>query len=91
MDGFEVRMHFIEILRKMNALVNDSCSGLLDANEEFINRSSQQSIQKVVGFAAKHFHSCGEDIWNCIVEHTENVRFHITLSCGSLRVFFCFL
>jgi len=34
--------------------------------------SSQQSIQKVVGFAAKHFPSCGEDIWDCIVEHMEN-------------------
>jgi len=52
MDGFEVRMYFIEMIRKMNA--------------------SQQSIQKVVSFAAKHFPSCGEDIWDCIVEHTEN-------------------
>ena len=40
--------------------------------------SSQQSIQKVVAFAAKHFSSCGEDIWDCIVEHMEKVRFHTT-------------
>jgi hypothetical protein len=42
--------------------------------------------KKVVGFAAKHFP--GEDIWDCIVEHMENVRFdfHITL-CGCLIYF----
>ena len=74
MDGFEVRMYFIEILRKMNASVTLACS-VLGANGRFIiHPSSQQSIQKVVGFAAKHFPSCGEDIWDCIVEHMENVR-----------------
>ncbi|KAF9524998.1 CTD kinase subunit gamma CTK3-domain-containing protein [Crepidotus variabilis] len=50
MDPFEVRMQFIEHLRRLNA--------------------SQQSIQKVVGFAVKYFPPCGEDIWDCIVEES---------------------
>ncbi|KAJ3508088.1 hypothetical protein NLJ89_g5946 [Agrocybe chaxingu] len=54
MDPFEVRMQFIELLRRLNA--------------------SQQSIQKVVGFAVKHFPPCGEDIWDCIVEETAKVQ-----------------
>ncbi|KDR69879.1 hypothetical protein GALMADRAFT_76955 [Galerina marginata CBS 339.88] len=51
MDPFEVRMQFIDILRKLNA--------------------SQQSIQKLVSFAVKHFPPCGEDIWDCIIEETQ--------------------
>jgi hypothetical protein len=36
--------------------------------------SSQQSIQKVVGYALKYFSRCGEDIWDCIVEECQKVR-----------------
>lgn len=36
--------------------------------------SSQQSIQKVVGYALKYFAKCGEDLWDCIVEESEKVR-----------------
>ena len=35
--------------------------------------SSQQSIQKVVGFALKFFSQCGEDLWDCIVEDCQKV------------------
>ncbi|CAK5284427.1 unnamed protein product [Mycena citricolor] len=51
MDPFEVRMLFLELLRKLNA--------------------SQQSISKVRNFAMKYFSSCGEDLWDCIVEQCE--------------------
>lgn len=27
----------------------------------------------------KHSPSCGDDIWDYIIEHTENVQFHVTL------------
>ncbi|CAA7260358.1 unnamed protein product [Cyclocybe aegerita] len=68
MDPFEVRMQFIELLRRLNA--------------------SQQSIQKVVGFAVKHFPPCGEDIWDCIVEETAkgsiNSRINILYFLDSL-------
>ncbi|KAF9479080.1 hypothetical protein BDN70DRAFT_932841 [Pholiota conissans] len=68
MDPFEVRMQFIEILRRLNA--------------------SQQSIQKVVSFAIKHFASCGEDIWDCIVEETQkgsiNSRINVLYFLDSL-------
>ncbi|KAJ7729645.1 CTD kinase subunit gamma CTK3-domain-containing protein [Mycena maculata] len=33
--------------------------------------ASQQSIQKVVGFAVKYFPPCGEDLWDCIVEECQ--------------------
>ncbi|KII95454.1 hypothetical protein PLICRDRAFT_48412 [Plicaturopsis crispa FD-325 SS-3] len=33
--------------------------------------ASQQSIQKVVGYARKYFSSCGEDLWDCIVEECQ--------------------
>jgi len=33
--------------------------------------ASQQSIQKVVGYALKYFSRCGEDLWDCIVEECE--------------------
>ncbi|KAF8726188.1 hypothetical protein AX14_007957 [Amanita brunnescens Koide BX004] len=61
MDPFEVRMQFLNLLRKLNA--------------------SQQSIQKVVGFAVKYFPPCGEDLWDCVVEEcqkgTINARINI--------------
>ena len=52
--------------------------------------SSQQSIQKVVAFAAKHFPSCGEDIWDCVVEHMEKVLFYNCYHSPAVR-FICFL
>ncbi|KAI8968829.1 CTD kinase subunit gamma CTK3-domain-containing protein [Trametes punicea] len=33
--------------------------------------ASQQSIKKIVGFAVKYFQSCGEDLWDCIVEECQ--------------------
>ncbi|KAF7966824.1 hypothetical protein HWV62_11542 [Athelia sp. TMB] len=33
--------------------------------------ASQQSIQKVVGYALKYFSGCGEDLWDCIVEECQ--------------------
>ncbi|OBZ74069.1 CTD kinase subunit gamma [Grifola frondosa] len=54
MDPFEVRMQFLALLRRLNALI-----------------SSQQSIQKVVGYALKYFSGCGEDLWDCIVEECQ--------------------
>ncbi|KAF4621474.1 hypothetical protein D9613_001043 [Agrocybe pediades] len=53
MDPFEVRMQFIDILKRLNA--------------------SQQSIQKLVGFAVKNFPGCGEDIWDCVLEEVQKV------------------
>ena len=44
--------------------------------------SSQQSIQKVVGFALKFFSQCGEDLWDCIVEECQKV-----LSASSRTLF----
>ncbi|TFK45122.1 CTD kinase subunit gamma CTK3-domain-containing protein [Crucibulum laeve] len=68
MDPFEVRMHFLTLLRRLNA--------------------SQQSIQKVVGFAVKFFPPCGEDLWDCIVEEcqkgTINSRINILYFLDSL-------
>ncbi|KAK2463025.1 hypothetical protein APHAL10511_004680 [Amanita phalloides] len=68
MDPFEVRMHFLNLLRKLNA--------------------SQQSIQKVVGFAVKYFPPCGEDLWDCVVEEcqkgTINTRINILYFLDSL-------
>ena len=42
--------------------------------------SSQQSIQKVVGYALKYFSSCGEDLWDCIIEECQKVSSHLFLS-----------
>lgn len=39
--------------------------------------SSQQSIQKVVGYALKYFAKCGEDLWDCIVEESQKVRNYV--------------
>jgi hypothetical protein len=39
--------------------------------------SSQQSIQKVVAFALKYFSRCGEDLWECIIEECQKVRYHL--------------
>ncbi|KIK09987.1 hypothetical protein K443DRAFT_670632 [Laccaria amethystina LaAM-08-1] len=50
--------------------------------------SSQQSIQRVVGFAVKHFPACGEDLWDCIVEECQkgsiNSRINILYFLDSL-------
>ncbi|KAG5638051.1 hypothetical protein H0H81_002085 [Sphagnurus paluster] len=59
MDPFEVRMQFLNHLRRLNA--------------------SQQSIQRVVGFAVKYFPTCGEDLWDCIVEESQKVRVYISI------------
>lgn len=37
---------------------------------------SQQSIQKVVGYALKYFARCGEDLWDCIVEECQKASFY---------------
>ncbi|KAJ7645540.1 CTD kinase subunit gamma CTK3-domain-containing protein [Mycena polygramma] len=50
--------------------------------------ASQQSIQKVVGFAVKYFPPCGEDLWDCIVEECQkgsiNSRINILYFLDSL-------
>ncbi|KIK82142.1 hypothetical protein PAXRUDRAFT_154439 [Paxillus rubicundulus Ve08.2h10] len=33
--------------------------------------ATQQSIQKVVGYALKYFSRCGEDLWECIIEECQ--------------------
>ena len=37
--------------------------------------STQQSIQKAVGFALKYFANCAEDLWGCIVEECQKVPY----------------
>ncbi|KAF8608171.1 hypothetical protein BDV93DRAFT_519231 [Ceratobasidium sp. AG-I] len=43
--------------------------------------ASQQSIQKIVGYALKHFARCGEDLWDCVMEECQkgslNTRMNI--------------
>ncbi|GJE97348.1 CTD kinase subunit gamma [Phanerochaete sordida] len=50
--------------------------------------ASQQSIQKVVGYALKYFSKCGEDLWDCIVEESQkgsiNNRINILYFLDSL-------
>ncbi|THH26356.1 hypothetical protein EUX98_g7833 [Antrodiella citrinella] len=50
--------------------------------------ASQQSIQKVVGYALKYFSRCGEDLWDCIVEECQkgsiNNRINILYFLDSL-------
>lgn len=50
--------------------------------------ASQQSIQKVVAFAVRHFVACGEDLWDCIVEECQkgsiNSRINILYFLDSL-------
>ncbi|KAG6884725.1 hypothetical protein C0993_008706 [Termitomyces sp. T159_Od127] len=50
--------------------------------------ASQQSIQRVVGFAVKYFPGCGEDLWDCIVEECQkgsvNSRINILYFLDSL-------
>ncbi|KAF8627750.1 hypothetical protein AX17_006117 [Amanita inopinata Kibby_2008] len=50
--------------------------------------ASQQSIQKVVGFAVKYFPPCGEDLWDCVVEECQkgsiNSRINILYFLDSL-------
>ncbi|KAF7346125.1 CID domain-containing protein [Mycena sanguinolenta] len=68
LDPFEVRIQFLNHLKRLNA--------------------SQQSIQKVVGFAVKYFPPCGEDLWDCIVEECQkgsiNSRINILYFLDSL-------
>ncbi len=70
MDPFEVRMQFLSLIRKLNALVLLFSHSILT---QLALTSSQQSIQKVVGFALKFFSQCGEDLWDCIVEECQKV------------------
>ncbi|KAI1784407.1 CTD kinase subunit gamma CTK3-domain-containing protein [Ganoderma leucocontextum] len=50
--------------------------------------ASQQSIKKIVGFALKYFSSCGEDLWDCIIEECQkgslNNRINILYLLDSL-------
>jgi CTD kinase subunit gamma len=50
--------------------------------------ATQQSIQKVVGFAVRYFPGCGEDLWDCIVEECSkgslNSRINILYFLDSL-------
>ncbi|TEB38058.1 hypothetical protein FA13DRAFT_1681452 [Coprinellus micaceus] len=50
--------------------------------------ASQQSIQRVVGFAIKYFPNCGEDIWECIMDDFEkgtiNARINVLYFLDSL-------
>ncbi|TFY83750.1 hypothetical protein EWM64_g256 [Hericium alpestre] len=50
--------------------------------------SSQQSIQKVVGYALKYYARCGEDLWDCVVEECQkgsiNNRINILYFLDSL-------
>ncbi|PPQ82928.1 LOW QUALITY PROTEIN: hypothetical protein CVT25_009581 [Psilocybe cyanescens] len=68
MDPFEVRMQFIQFLRRLNASVF-----LLVLPKRLLNLSfspnSQPLIQKVVSYAIKNF-ECKDDIWDCIIEET---------------------
>jgi CTD kinase subunit gamma len=36
--------------------------------------ASQPSIEKLVGFCIKHGAQCGEDLWECVLEQTQQVR-----------------
>lgn len=50
--------------------------------------ASQQSIQKIVGYALKFFSGCGEDLWDCLVEECQkgsiNNRINILYLLDSL-------
>lgn len=35
--------------------------------------ASQPSIEKLVGFCIKHGAQCGEDLWECVLEQTQQV------------------
>ncbi|KAF8551624.1 hypothetical protein OG21DRAFT_1478068 [Imleria badia] len=53
--------------------------------------ATQQSIQKVVGYALKYFSRCGEDLWECIIEecqkgsvnHWINILYFLDSLCES--------
>ncbi|KAF8418630.1 CTD kinase subunit gamma CTK3-domain-containing protein, partial [Boletus edulis BED1] len=53
--------------------------------------ATQQSIQKVVGYALKYFSRCGEDLWECIIEecqkgsinHRINILYFLDSLCES--------
>ncbi|KIO30038.1 hypothetical protein M407DRAFT_69697 [Tulasnella calospora MUT 4182] len=68
MDMFDIRMSFLNSLRRLNA--------------------TQSSIQRVVGFAIKHFARCGEDLWDCVLEECQkgslNMRINILYCLDSL-------
>lgn len=64
-------MQFLGLLKRLNAYV--SLRALYDISHANQLSSSQQSIQKVVGYALKYFSRCGEDLWDCIVEECQKV------------------
>lgn len=72
MDPFEVRMQFLSHLRKLNAYVVQCSAVVLSWPFDF-GRSTQQSIQKVVGYALKWYPKCGEDLWSCITDECRDV------------------
>ncbi|KAI0363394.1 hypothetical protein BV20DRAFT_958405 [Pilatotrama ljubarskyi] len=43
--------------------------------------ASQQSIKKIVGYAVKYFPSCGEDLWDCLLDacHTGSLNHRINI------------
>ncbi|KDQ20169.1 hypothetical protein BOTBODRAFT_27576 [Botryobasidium botryosum FD-172 SS1] len=57
--------------------------------------ATQQSIQKIVGYALKYFSRCGEDLWECIVEECQkgqlndriNILYLIDNLCESSHLF----
>ncbi|KAG8952748.1 hypothetical protein FRC04_003671 [Tulasnella sp. 424] len=68
MNMFDIRMAFLNSLKKLNA--------------------TQSSIQRVVGFAIKHFAQCGDDLWDCVLEECQkgslNMRINILYCLDSL-------
>ncbi|KZV99395.1 hypothetical protein EXIGLDRAFT_712212 [Exidia glandulosa HHB12029] len=42
--------------------------------------AKQQSIQKVVSFALKHFDRCGEDLWDCVIEECTRGSIHARIN-----------
>lgn len=47
--------------------------------------ASQQSIQKVVGYAIKYGSKCGEDLWECILEECAKVPTSVSYSIPNAR------
>lgn len=72
MDPFEVRIQFLSLLRKLNASVTPFAFFRRPISQNSWC-SSQQSIQKIVGYALKFFSGCGEDLWDCLVEECQKV------------------
>ncbi|EJD38687.1 hypothetical protein AURDEDRAFT_91842 [Auricularia subglabra TFB-10046 SS5] len=42
--------------------------------------AKQQTIQKVVAFALKHFPRCGEDLWDCVIEECTRGSIHMRIN-----------